>query len=123
MATTKRTARKTARTVRQDRTQGGTHCSQDRTQGGKRCQQDGAHLARQDARWHALPARQDARWRAPLARQDARWRALLAKQRERLLPNPSSSLSEEPRPYPPGFFFVVGNCGQLAWARQKLKHA
>ena len=76
MATTKRTARKTARTVRQtgrkvartarqdrtqggkrhsqDRTEGGAHCQQDRTQGGERHSQDrtqgGAHYSQDGAK-------------------------------------------------------------------------
>ena len=42
-----------------------------------------------------------------------------ARPRERLLPNHSSSLSEEPRPYPPGFFFVVGNWGEIGYCWQE----
>ena len=96
MATTKRTARKTARTVRQT---------------GRKV----ARTARKTGRKVASATRETGRKVAtPLARQDARWHALRARPRERLLHNPSSSLSEEPRPYPPGFFFVVRNCGQLA---------
>ena len=111
MATTKRTARKTARTVRKT---GRKVARATRKTGRKTTLLARARTVRKTGRrWRALPARQDGRWHALPARQDVRWQALPARRRERslhcqLLHNPSSSLSEEPRPYPPGFFF--GNC-------------